>query len=531
MRIGIESLPEAAAGMLPGRIYCVASEHPERLRQLAAETLLCNQSVGLVSDQEARDYLEHKALAKWRQRGIPSLRLSLRNRPASRRRTERLLAELDHFRFNRLDLLVLDPSEGILNLHDAQQTREHLLAYRDWAERHECTLLLIYPELLAQPACLQQLLAHADHFAGIARISFGQGELLWSSQHWFSHAGIQGQQDFVLRDQGNQLIAQQTVRTEIPANSAVALDEDIVYATMDSVEDAPELPRRWRTFTSLQDLLHATEAAMGATVVLDYGMQSDFDETARLIQQLRLRNGNALKLVVREHSAVMRHYHEQLLIQLGCNLVIPSSVGFTRFIGLLDSLSGQTFNRPVPHDYDMVVKSVAPSIKSGYLPLAEFTDAARQSLDDTQHADIDCAMLQLSVLPGVTPLDALREFRLKRAGDICSAGNDHLYLFLFACRETDIPVALKHVLSLPVNELFIDQVRHIEREAIHAQLQRLQQIAAREDIPDHTRELVNTEQPAEAAPRQQSDGAKPGGLSNSTAPVDAVPSPLRLLEA
>jgi len=535
MKIGIDGLPLNAASLLPGRLYAMVSEQKDILRQVMGDTLSTADRCGLVSAEATENYLRGDCLSGWQSGRLQALRLSLSKRTPSHRRTERLLAELEHFDFDQCDLLVIDPAEGLLNLRDLTYAVTQIEVYQAWAERHQLALILVYGDLLLEPDCLNNLMACADRFSGLVRLARESGQMSWKLLHWFSHQGMQGKVCYALSAQvggrgmqvdGGCLLDKESVQT---VEISSALDDDLVYVVSGAVSDARDIPRRWKQYETIELMQESAVDVVNASMILDYGANSDFPTLAKQIFSLRNLHGNGVKLVVRETSAVIRHYHEQLLLRLGCNLVVPSAVGFARFVSMLDSLQGQVFNRQLDDDYESVITTVSPSEEVGYLPAADFVSSVSKTLEATAVTGVQSAMIQLNILPGVGVANALRLCRLRRPGDICTAVGDAVFLFLFACRESDVSLALDHVIELPVVELYVDQVRHSDSEDILLSIQSIKS-TINDDSPDYTEALQFLDedrmQDTVEETVQLNDARQT--VFQASQPIDAVARPLSL---
>jgi hypothetical protein len=102
---------------------------------------------------------------------------------------------------------------------------------------------------------------------------------------------------------------------------------------------------------------------------------------------------------------------------------------------------------------------------------------------------IQSILVRLPLAPGMTALDALHACDIKRKGDICTAIPDSLYVFLFACREGDVDLALGHIFTLPIDMLFEGQLRFSIPTTIEHGLNDLANILNTSVVPNYTDEL------------------------------------------
>lgn len=379
---------------------------------------------------------------------------------------ERLRREMDHFGIGRDALLVL---HGIEPPDCASPAV--FAAWRHWAEQRGHILILVFE---AEAAFLET----AREFAGLARLrDLGSGAML-EMLHWFGPQGLACRQSFALAGPPGSL----AVRSD-PAAAVLphrAPDEDAVYA-MTAALGRHGAPSHWRLFDTLETLLAAAAGAQGATCVLAFDSRPSLSRLLPTVFRLRRDGGPGLKIVVRELDVRLRYSQESVFRILGGNLVVPAEVGHSRFLGLVETVQGQAVRPCLPVPGETAAAALTPIAERGYLPASRFVEAVRTALAGSAALAVQCALVRLPVVPGLQPADALRYCALRRAGDICTADRESVHVFLFACRESDLALALHRLFRLPVTELFAGEVRCLSRGAI---LGALDNLAADADLPD-----------------------------------------------
>jgi hypothetical protein len=95
---------------------------------------------------------------------------------------------------------------------------------------------------------------------------------------------------------------------------------------------------------------------------------------------------------------------------------------------------------------------------------------------------------------------------VQRDGDLITADAQGLYVFLFACRESDLDLALSHLFTLPLGALFSSQAQDATAGGMALMLERLRGAAAH--LPDYGPLL---EPVAAPAPREAQPAAGAGG--------------------
>ena len=76
----------------------------------------------------------------------------------------------------------------------------------------------------------------------------------------------------------------------------------------------------------------------------------------------------------------LRYLDEHLLLLCGASLIVPFGTSLPRFLGLLDSLSGQLWTRSLPDDLDATLKRLCPPALCGLLPARAGLDTPERFL-------------------------------------------------------------------------------------------------------------------------------------------------------
>jgi hypothetical protein len=215
-----------------------------------------------------------------------------------------------------------------------------------------------------------------------------------------------------------------------------------------------------------------------------------------------------LKIVVHETQDKLRSNVEQALLALGANAVVYREVGFARLQRLLEDMRDETFARTVPSDFAATRAAYMPDALRGYLPLPAFCESVRDMLARTSHKGLTHSFLRLSMQPHVAHVDAIQACLALRDGDVLSADQDALYVFMFACSEVDIDPALSRLFAIPPSELFAAQTLYGSLDGVHAVLRNLQE-AARQGVPDYSafRRAGQTTGPRSVGPASAPTGA------------------------
>jgi cellulose biosynthesis protein BcsE len=264
-----------------------------------------------------------------------------------------------------------------------------------------------------------------------------------------------------------------------------APDQYRVIATQAAVAGQRGVPPTWSLVPALADVPAAAENASAATVLLHTGPAGQQDDLLHLVYQLRSQHGRTLRIVVYETQDKLRANQEQALLCLGANSVVYREVGFARLQKLLSDLNDTSFARTLPPDYALARASFMPDALRGYLPTPAFCDSVEAMLARTHSMGLQHSFLRLSMQPHVAHLDAVQACHALRDGDVLSADQNALYVFMFACAEADVDAVLARLFRIPPGELFAAQTLYSSVDSMRSALRDLRE-AARLGVPDYS---------------------------------------------
>lgn len=271
-----------------------------------------------------------------------------------------------------------------------------------------------------------------------------------------------------------------------PAQRLVeAPDQQRTLATRAAVAGQRGVPPHWTVVPELADVQPATQGAIAATVLLHAGSTQEHEDLMQEVFQLRVARGRALKIVVLETADKLRSNLEQALLALGANRVVYREVGFARLLRQLDELQGETFVREPATDYALVRAGFMPEALRGYLPPLAFCDSVQAMLLRSGEKGLHHSFVRLTMQPHVAHGDAIQACLALRDGDVLSADHNALYVFMFACAQTDIEPALARLFALAPTELFAEQTVYGSTDSVHTVLRALRE-AARKGLPDYS---------------------------------------------
>lgn len=536
--VAIEGLPPALAALAPGRAHVVYAE-PSPARdalfwQTAAEalrgpaTVLATRPAPAIVAALRAHGLDTGSGALHARANLCALRPDPA-RPGIDVLIEAMQALADQCGA-RGGMYLIDGAEAAFSWHDAAALAQEGERLAAWCARHRSALLLVLTPPGAGSAPLPAL-AHGFHarFAGAAQLSHAHGQYTWDVAFWRDGQAVLAGESLPLRFAPHEqrlVVAADTVAGAIEDAGRLAPDEDRVIVSRDVVLRERWVPAHWQIVDSNEAAVASAAQAIAATVVLHYGGNRELETLAEQVHRLRHGGGHALKIVVREGKEAMRQHYEMLMLNLGANLVVAQRTPFARLEAALEGLQGQVFSRPILADYRSALSAVLTTAVSGYVPPATFLELVREALARSRMIHLPNVLLQLPLLPETAHVDALRACRMTRAGDLCSADDDSVYAFFFACRLDDVDAVCRRIFQRPLAGLFRGDLRCGDDESIAMMLRRLENRIAAHPAPDYSGWLAShAPSPETAVPATDaSDTAVSGADAADAAPAGDAPA-------
>jgi cellulose biosynthesis protein BcsE len=371
-------------------------------------------------------------------------------------------------------------------------------ALASWCARtRHSVLLVMLPPMVEEGGAFLPLADFQIRFGGAAQLRQVQGEYRWEVAFWRDNRGaLAANESIPLRfsPTDHRLVA--VIDETQERVGLLAPDENVVMVSRDAVLHERSVPRDWKVLADNDALVVAATHAVAATVILHYGIKENLAKLAKHVNFLRRECGKALKILIREDNVSIRY--ELVLSTLGANGIIPRSTSFGQMEVIVEGVQGQVFSRAVPDDYRAALSAAMSDSTSGYVPAHRFVELVREAMERSRPIRLPNVLLQLMLEPDVAAVDAVRACRMRRAGDLCTASGDSLYVFLFACHVDDAGKAVAKVFERPLPELFRGELRAGDRDSILSELDTLEDDIAELPPPDYSSLLESM--PASAAP-------------------------------
>lgn len=500
--LGIGGLPASASALIAGGVYLVAGSSPQLMEALLFANLPAANHGAMICSSERLP--APPVNTGWLDRCLASGRLLLlapkpagRSRPALPECLDELSRCRDQLRGAQDNLLlVLDHAENYLPLAKPQALRHQLQTARQWAASHGHRVLLLADSRKLNAATLALLHQEARDCAGLAHAQrAGDDAFSWQISHWLGDGAPEPALAYALERNADGAL--EARRDDDDLSLRPANDNLQVLATRASLSGGGAPSPLWQLHDDLPQLMDAARGAVAASVLLDTAGKQP-RALAEAVAALRQQCGRRLKIAVREvGNRRLRQNEEQLLLRLGANIVLPAELRLSSVINLIQALQPAVFPLHPAQTTPQLHAASQPLDDRGYLSPRRFAAAVRETVERSRAIGILNTLVTLQPAQGISPREVLEQGRFQRAGDLCTADNEQVYLFLFACNAAGVNAALRHLFRLPVADLAESELRDSDADGILLTLSRL---AERADLPDYSPALSEAEHAPPASP-------------------------------
>jgi cellulose biosynthesis protein BcsE len=263
-------------------------------------------------------------------------------------------------------------------------------------------------------------------------------------------------------------------------------DQNDVLLNHSIVPSDTKLPPSYTVFESNEALYDAAKGKKAATIIFSINKKTDQFALAKQCLELRKSNGNWLKIVLKNTDGVIRHKDECLFLTVGVNLILHSSTDISRLMSQVQAIQGYRFSRPLPPSFDDVVSYSQGSVEKGYLPVFRFIDEVFRHRETSVNTGVSGVMVVLKLQKGLNTEDVVSLFNVKRSGDIFTATEKNIYIYLNACRENDVDLALSRMFRLSLGEFFLFHDVFSTELSIEEQCRTLRKVAMNGDAKDYS---------------------------------------------
>jgi cellulose biosynthesis protein BcsE len=402
----------------------------------------------------------------------------------------------------------------------------HAKELQAWCARRNRCVILGHPEQgdIASLGSTYKGMRHVvQHVALMDRLD---DQLMLYVDHWVSPLTVTARRHFGVEPPASpkQGLRFDGFSASYSADSLLAKHASArLIATPWVLGEGANAPAGWivaeQTLDAIEHLLESTSAG---GVVLGLPPHTDVGPLVRLIHGLRLKQPSTFKILVRESGLRdLRLYEEKLLLAAGANEVVYKDVTLNRLMHKWREGEIPAFNRDLTASADALMQTYLPGNISGYLAPNIFVELAKSVMERTRGLHVEHCLVRFTLLQHVRLLDALKAYQPSRLGDMVTADNEAVYVFLYACPQADLLSALDAIFRPRVDGLFGGQFVTNTPETIDGMLVHVQD-AIDLGVSDYTLMLTDaTDAQTMRMARTDSDQEQPSSGQESTSTADS----------
>lgn len=283
--------------------------------------------------------------------------------------------------------------------------------------------------------------------------------------YWISSRSISSAYEYylTLNEQGELTVADNNQKQQ--TQQSAASDNHLIYISKHALNANQTPATNMRIFENNENLFNTVQNLSDASVIFSLNQQTEVRTIAIKCYQLRKKFGKRFKLIIREMQQCLRYSDEMLLSHAGINLIVPSSVAYSRFLSMIATCQGQEISRNLPHSLESLLQFDTSVNIKGYVENLRFVEHCQFLTRQFEHTKVHFALIKLTLLPGINANACLSMCHIKRDGDLITACKNALYLVINSVRGHDIDIAMKNIFKLPITDIFQS---HTIYESIHS---------------------------------------------------------------
>lgn len=491
--LGLGQVQHELALMQPPGCYWITVNRQEDARRLVRQTIASQRALTLISSVDKPQSLLSPA-----PQGGPN-KIPLFSLPETAEALMNLMEDLSRTLVNKPRLLIFYTAFSTWEKLSSAELNRWLREMQKWLTVRKSTLLIITSGA-GLNALRSDLQTRYRHLEGLSHLEWQQDSWNYRINWWCNKSGMLADRALrlTLHDEAFIQINETDHNTPLTLN-----DENEYLAEKSALEGAPPLSSAWTLFEDNSQLASRAQQASAATIIFTLSHNDQVATLAGDIHGLRRTRGSALKIVVREMQTALRYSDERLLLACGVNAIVPFNATLSRFLTAIEGLQGQHYNRHVPADLSILLKSMQPLQEKGYLPLEHFCRSVKRLIDNTMLPENGKGLLiALRPVPELSPVQALTLCKPRRYGDLITRIEDRLYLFLSSCRYNDLDTALHYIFHLPHDEIFTNRMVWFEDLQILSEIRQINGMvpSAWRDAPATGSDLPDAPPAAPASP-------------------------------
>lgn len=390
--------------------------------------------------------------------------------------------------------------------------QQGLLELRAWARKHHKVIVCLMVGSMTEYPLTKWVVTAGSMASSLSLLYRGEHCWHWTIEHWYDDA------DVITR---NLIIDESTTDKprlelqDVQQSNFIApfSQQDQVWFSHHAIRTNETYPTNWVALNHLDDWEKELPEVTPGCILIALKPGSSLISMAHIVYEMRAYFGRETRIFVREIKKSLRHEDENLLLRAGATMVIPFELSLSRIFTFIDNTVGWHYSRPLAKSLEKVLIAHEKSRAQGYLPPSRFVKETGSSIDYAQVAGVHCALIKAQPVDGLDLVQIAAQFNNRRDGDVLTIVNDLMYIFLYACRESDIEFALKLLMGLPTSTLFEAEARFTSPFMIKQELQVLTtQLEMIQEV-DNTQALLERRQRDPAANKPVEPGESPARTS------------------
>ena len=476
--IGIIDLEPCYGSLEKPGLFIISSPDKAIANSVLVQTIINNpfNKTALISIEDGNDVFNvspdtGKKLFEIHQVG--NLLLNIAHAKETKHLLKNIEEDIKHYSFLSVDFILINIYQNIFEKMSINELAATISRWQKWLIVNKKSCLWMVHGDEASNLINNKFITLNNLFNGLATLDFDISDIKYNIFFWHLTSSVNANIYLNLHFDNikNELSVNKNAPLNLENSSKISINENEKIFVIKSPEYSEEVfPRHWEVVNSLDTIKDELNQNPSATVIFYINADINVNETARNVLDLRKKVGRQVKIILREMEQCLRNSEEKLIINVGANLIIPHNISFLKFITQVYALQGTLFNRNIPNNLEDVHQIDLDTYGKSYLPLGDFLKQVSLLVDNAQKMQINSTLLRFRLNPSIPIEEIILLIKIKRNGDLLTVTENHLYLFLFQCDKSEITNALSHLILLPIEDLFYEQVFFSYIDEIRAEL-------------------------------------------------------------
>ena len=476
--IGIIDLEPCYGSLEKPGLFIISSPDKAIANSVLVQTIINNpfNKTALISIEDGNDVFNvspdtGKKLFEIHQVG--NLLLNIAHAKETKHLLKNIEEDIKHYSFLSVDFILINIYQNIFEKMSINELAATISRWQKWLIVNKKSCLWMVHGDEASNLINNKFITLNNLFNGLATLDFDISDIKYNIFFWHLTSSVNANIYLNLHFDNikNELSVNKNAPLNLENSSKISINENEKIFVIKSPEYSEEVfPRHWEVVNSLDTIKDELNQNPSATVIFYINADINVNEAARNVLDLRKKVGRQVKIILREMEQCLRNSEEKLIINVGANLIIPHNISFLKFITQVYALQGTLFNRNIPNNLEDVHQIDLDTYGKSYLPLGDFLKQVSLLVDNAQKMQINSTLLRFRLNPSIPIEEIILLIKIKRNGDLLTVTENHLYLFLFQCDKSEITNALSHLILLPIEDLFYEQVFFSYIDEIRAEL-------------------------------------------------------------